>query len=28
MSLAIPVLIFFFAQRFFMQGVVVTGVEK
>ena len=28
MSLAIPVVIFFFAQRFFMQGVVVTGVEK
>lgn len=28
MSLAIPVMIFFFAQRFFMQGVVVTGVEK
>jgi len=24
----IPVLIFFFAQRFFMQGVVVTGVDK
>jgi len=24
----IPVLIFFFAQRFFMQGVVITGVEK
>jgi multiple sugar transport system permease protein len=28
MSLAIPVIIFFFAQRFFMQGVVITGVEK
>ena len=28
MSLMIPVIIFFFAQRFFMQGVVVTGVDK
>lgn len=28
MSLTIPVIIFFFAQRFFMQGVVITGVEK
>jgi multiple sugar transport system permease protein len=28
MGLAIPVIIFFFAQRFFMQGVVITGVEK
>jgi multiple sugar transport system permease protein len=28
MSLAVPVIIFFFAQRFFMQGVVITGVEK
>ena len=27
-SLAIPLIIFFFAQRFFMQGVVVTGVDK
>jgi multiple sugar transport system permease protein len=24
----IPVIIFFFAQRIFMQGVVITGVEK
>lgn len=28
MTMAIPVVIFFFTQRFFMQGVVVTGVEK
>ena len=28
MALAIPVVIFFFAQRFFMQGVVMTGVDK
>jgi len=28
MSMAVPLLIFFLAQRFFMQGVVVTGVEK
>jgi multiple sugar transport system permease protein len=28
MSLTIPIIIFFFAQRFFMQGVVITGVEK
>jgi len=28
MTMVIPVLIFFFTQRFFMQGVVVTGVEK
>ena len=28
MALAIPVLIFFFAQRAFMRGVVITGVEK
>ncbi len=28
LGLTVPVLIFFFAQRFFMQGVVVTGVEK
>ncbi len=27
-SLAIPLAIFFLAQRFFMQGVVVTGVDK
>lgn len=28
LGISLPVLIFFFAQRFFMQGVVVTGVEK
>jgi multiple sugar transport system permease protein len=28
MALLLPVVIFFFAQRLFMQGVVVTGVEK
>lgn len=28
LACAIPLLIFFFAQRFFMQGVVVTGVDK
>ncbi|GAB4193190.1 MAG: carbohydrate ABC transporter permease [Roseiflexaceae bacterium] len=28
MALALPVVIFFLAQRVFMQGVVVTGVEK
>jgi multiple sugar transport system permease protein len=28
MALALPVIIFFFAQRQFMQGVVITGVEK
>lgn len=28
LSMLIPLVIFFFAQRFFMQGVVVTGVEK
>jgi multiple sugar transport system permease protein len=28
MSLALPVLIFFLSQKVFMQGVVVTGVEK
>jgi multiple sugar transport system permease protein len=28
LSAVIPVLVFFFAQRIFMQGVVVTGVEK
>lgn len=27
-GLAVPVLLFIFAQRFFMRGVVVTGVEK
>ncbi|NJL54993.1 carbohydrate ABC transporter permease, partial [bacterium] len=28
MGLVVPVVIFFFAQRFFMRGVVITGVEK
>lgn len=28
MSFMVPLVIFFFTQRFFMQGVVVTGVEK
>jgi multiple sugar transport system permease protein len=28
MTMLIPLLIFFFAQRFFMQGVVITGVDK
>jgi hypothetical protein len=28
MGLLIPVLLFFLAQRFFTQGVVITGVEK
>ena len=28
MALIIPVVLFFLAQRFFMQGVVITGVEK
>ena len=28
MALALPVLLFFLAQRFFMQGVKITGVEK
>ncbi|NDJ75203.1 MAG: carbohydrate ABC transporter permease [Chloroflexi bacterium] len=28
MTMAVPLLIFFFAQRIFMQGVVITGVEK
>jgi multiple sugar transport system permease protein len=28
MSCIVPVVIFFFTQRFFMQGVVVTGVDK
>jgi multiple sugar transport system permease protein len=28
MALILPLVIFFFAQRFFMRGVVVTGVEK
>jgi multiple sugar transport system permease protein len=28
MSCIVPIVIFFFTQRFFMQGIVVTGVEK
>jgi hypothetical protein len=28
MALFIPVALFFLAQRFFMQGVVITGVER
>jgi multiple sugar transport system permease protein len=28
MAMVVPILIFFFAQRFFMQGVVITGVDK
>jgi multiple sugar transport system permease protein len=28
MTMLLPLVIFFFAQRFFMQGVVVTGVDK
>lgn len=28
MTIALPVVIFFLAQRVFMQGVVITGVEK
>lgn len=28
MALVLPVLMFFFAQRFFMRGVVITGVDK
>jgi multiple sugar transport system permease protein len=28
MAMFLPVLIFFFAQRFFIQGVVITGVDK
>ncbi len=28
LGMSLPVIIFFFAQRFFMQGIVVTGVEK
>lgn len=27
-TLVIPVVVFFFAQRFFMQGIVMTGIEK
>ncbi len=28
MTMAVPVIVFFLAQRAFMRGVVVTGVEK
>lgn len=28
LALVVPVIVFFFAQRFFMRGVVITGVEK
>ena len=28
MTMAVPVVIFFLAQRFYMQGIVTTGVEK
>jgi multiple sugar transport system permease protein len=28
LGLVLPVVLFFLAQRFFMQGVVITGVEK
>lgn len=28
MSISVPLVLFFLAQRFFMQGIVVTGVEK
>lgn len=28
LTMLIPLVIFFFAQRYFMQGIVVTGVEK
>jgi hypothetical protein len=28
MTMAVPVVIFFLAQRAFMRGVVVTGVDK
>jgi ABC-type glycerol-3-phosphate transport system permease component len=28
MAMAVPVVIFFLAQRAFMRGVVVTGVDK
>src|SRR4030042_6311109 len=27
-TVVIPVIVFFFAQRFFMQGIVITGIEK
>jgi ABC-type glycerol-3-phosphate transport system permease component len=28
MALVLPLVLFFFAQRFFMRGVVLTGVDK
>ena len=28
MTIVIPMVIFFMAQRFFMRGIVITGVEK
>ena len=28
MAMSLPVVIFFLAQRVFMQGIVITGVEK
>ena len=28
LTMVLPLMIFFFAQRFFMQGVVITGVDK
>jgi multiple sugar transport system permease protein len=28
MTIVIPMIVFFFAQRFFMRGIVITGVEK
>jgi len=28
MALALPMIVFFFAQRYFIQGIVITGVEK
>jgi multiple sugar transport system permease protein len=28
MTISVPIVIFFLAQRQFMQGIVVTGVEK
>jgi multiple sugar transport system permease protein len=28
MTIVIPMIIFFLAQRFFVQGIVITGVEK
>lgn len=27
-GMALPVLLFFLAQRFFMRGIVITGVDK